>query len=126
MNANDHAIFVRSEYRRKSVSDAAVYARNPYAARTITVDTNMDEASAKALAQAYLTENKQPRTFELVLDGADCLPDFVGGPPAVIPISSRLHTGTGAAGTMERERVCKVYSMTSDYSNNTTTVQVRG
>ena len=112
----NRAAFVQQDYRYVTKSDPAVLARNN-AARTIEVATQLDQASADALATKYLAENKKPRVFEVVLEGVTFLDSLIGGPPSFIVNFPRLSTDG---------RTLKVIGFTTDFDANTTTVQVRG
>lgn len=110
------AAFVKEEYRTIAPSSPTVLARNP-AARVIEVQTNLDEASATALANKYLAENVQPRVFDVTLEGVIHIDAFIGGPPRYIPNFPRLATDG---------RTMKVINSSVDYDNGRTTVRVRG
>lgn len=112
----DHAAFVRQQYRYVTVLDAEVKS-NTRSAIEITVNTQMDQASATALAQAMLAENKAPRAFEIQLHGTGVIDSFAGSPPMTIPYSDTLFTDG---------RVCKTFSIVEDFQVGTTTIQVRG
>lgn len=112
----DHAAFVRQEYRYVTVLDAEVKSINT-SALEISVNTQMDQASATALATAMLAENKAPRAFEIALHGTGVIDSFVGSPPMTLPYSATLHTDG---------RTCKTFSIVEDFQVNTTTIQVRG
>lgn len=110
------AAFVKQEYRYATRSDTSVKSRND-AARDVTVDTNLDETAANALASKYLAENSKPRVFEVRLQGVIPLEAFVGGPPRYIPSFPRLATDG---------RAMKVISASIDYDAGITVVKVRG
>lgn len=112
----NRAAFVQQEYRYAIKPNFDVLARNP-AARTVTVDTNLDEASANALATKYLAENANPRVFEIVLQGVTYLDTFVGTVPTFVLNAPKYQTDS---------RVLKVIGFSTDFEANTTTLQVRG
>ena len=112
----NRAAFVQQEYRYATASDPSILARNP-AARTVEVTTYLDEASASSLASKYLAENKNPRVFEIVLEGVTFLDSFIGQCPSFIPNLPKFDTDG---------RTMKVISYASDFDANITTVQVRG
>lgn len=110
-----HAVFVRQEYRYSSAEQPDVYSRNPEAAREVSVNTNLDQASAQALAARMLPENVRPRAFQIGLEGAGIM-SLAGGPPSLV-----LNSALGGDGVAR-----KVFSITTDWDKNVTTVQVRG
>jgi hypothetical protein len=112
----NRAAFVQQEYRYATKTNPAVLARNP-AARTVEIDTNLDEATASSLSTKYLNENGSPRVFEIVVEGVLYLDAFVGGVPAYQLNLPKFSTDG---------RTYKVISFTTDYDINTTTLQVRG
>jgi hypothetical protein len=112
----NRAAFVKQEYRYATKLAPTVLARNP-AARVVEVETNLDEASATALANKYLAENVEPRVFDVTLEGVIHIDAFVGGPPRYIPDFPRLATDG---------RAMKVISASVDYDAGRTTVRIRG
>lgn len=115
-DSTDRAAFVKQEYRRTIATDQAVKDRNPKA-RTITLDSNLDEASAVALAAKVLDANQNPRLFEFEIEGVMPLDSFIGGCPSFIPDFPELATDG---------RTMKVVSASTDYETGATTVWVRG
>lgn len=112
----NRAAFVQQEYRFATKSNSTVKARND-AARTVEVATNLDAASAEALAAKYLAENASPRAFEIVLEGVTYLDSFVGTVPTFLLNLPKYKTDN---------RTYKVIGFTTDFDANTTTLQVRG
>lgn len=112
----DHAIFVREAYRYEEVSEPAIKARNK-GAQKLTIETQLGQSAAAALARKYLAENQQPRTFEVEFEGTADFADFIGAPPAYIVNSERLVTDG---------RTSRTFSQTVDYTKGITVVQVRG
>lgn len=112
----NRAAFVQQEYRYTPKDDPLVLARNP-AARTVEVSTNLDEATANALAAKYLAENASPRVFEIVIQGVTFLDSFVGTVPSFTLNAPKYQTDS---------RVLKVVGFTTDFEANTTTLQVLG
>ena len=110
------AALVRQEYRYAVQTAPAVKARND-AAREVEVDTQLDLASASALASKYLAENASPRVFEVRLEGVIHIDAFVGGPPRFIPNFPREATDG---------RIMKVIGATVDYGRGETVVRLRG
>lgn len=113
---SNRAAFVQQPYRYEVAQDATVKARNPLA-RTLEINTNLDEPRATALAALYLSENKSPRVFEVVLEGVMSLSSLSDGVPRFILDDPRFATDG---------RTLKLVSFTTDYEANTTTLQVRG
>jgi hypothetical protein len=111
------AAFVTNEYRYVIQTSPAVKARNAVGARPVSVDTNLDQATATALAAKYMAENIQPRVFEVTLSGVINLDAFIGGPPRYIPNFPKLATDG---------RIMKVMGATVDYGAGTTVVRLRG
>ena len=114
--STDRAAFVKQEYRRTTATDQAVKDRNPKA-RTITLDSNLDEASAVTLAAKVLAANKAPRIFDFEIEGVMPLDSFIGGCPSFIPDFPEFSTDG---------RTMKVVSASTDYEAGTTLLRVRG
>lgn len=112
----NRAAFVQQDSRYAVKSDATVLARNP-SARMVEVSTYLDEASATALAAAYLADNVSPRAFELELEGVTYLDALVAGVPAFVLNLPSFQTDG---------RTYKAGSFTTDFEKGTTTFQVRG
>ncbi len=112
----NRAAFVQQEYRYDPQLNAAVSARNA-AARTVSIDTQLDQASAANLATKMLAENNAPRIFEVVLEGVTFLDSFIGQCPAFVLNFLKYKTDG---------RTMKVMGFTTDFETNTTTIQVRG
>lgn len=112
----NRAAFVKQEYRYANEVDGTVLARNPSAVE-VTVDTNLDETAATALAAKYLAENNEPRVFEVTIQGVFSVDDFIGGPPQYIADFARLHTDG---------RTMKVTGCSVDHTANRTTFRIRG
>jgi hypothetical protein len=111
----NRAAFVQLPYRHVDATDNFVKAR-AVTARSIEINTNLDEVRAQALADAFLAENNSPRVFEIVLEGTDHV-DLADGVPRFIADLPKYKTDN---------RVLKLVSFTEDYEANTTTLQVRG
>ncbi|MBD8699273.1 hypothetical protein IFT54_05515 [Sphingomonas sp. CFBP 13714] len=112
----NRATHVQNEYRYVTKTNPAVKARNS-GAREVTLFTQLNGATADALATQYLADNAAPLAFEIVLEGIVFLDSFVGGPPSFIPNFPKFATDG---------RAMKVVSYASDIDANTTTIQVRG
>ncbi len=113
---NDHAAFVRQEYRRATALSTAVKSRNA-TAREVTLDTNLDQANAQRIANNILAENVKPRAFEIELEGTLGSNAIQGGPPLVTINSQKRGISLYSA---------KTFSIVEDFEKNTTTIQVRG
>lgn len=113
----NRATFVQEEFRFTVAENATVLARNTTNPRVVEITTNLDEASASALANKYASENATPRAFEIVLEGVTFLSSFVGGVPA-FTLNFPKDATDG--------RTFKVIGFSTDYDANTTTLQVRG
>ena len=112
----NRAAFVKQAYRYATGTEPLVKARND-AARVIEVNTNLDEATATALASKYLAENDEPLVYEIEFEGVLDLSDFIGGPPRYIPDFPKLDTDG---------RAMKVFYAAANEQSNTTIVRVRG
>lgn len=112
----NRAAFVQQEYRYEPAFDPNVKARNA-SARTVEINTNLNESDATALAAKILADNNTPRVFEVVLEGVVFLDSFIGGVPTFIANLPKFSTDGNAR---------KVMSFTTDFEANTTTIQVRG
>jgi hypothetical protein len=113
---NEHAAFVRQEYRRATALSTAVKSRNS-TAREVTLDTNLDQANAQRIANNILADNVKPRAFEIEVEGTFGANAILAGPP-LVTITSRKRGITGYS--------AKAFSMVEDFEKNTTTFQVRG
>ncbi|NML04266.1 hypothetical protein [Sphingomonas sp. G-3-2-10] len=113
----NRAAFVTNEYRYATPTPAyAVKARNP-SSRDITIETQIDAASAAAIASKYLAENSLPRAFEFEIADILTPDDFVGGPPSFI---------LEGLGALSDGRTLKIVSASVNETAGTTLVQVRG
>ncbi|WP_454884000.1 hypothetical protein [Sphingomonas oryzagri] len=112
---NDRAAFVKNEYRYVTGYDANVKARNP-AARSVSIDTQLDRASAVKIAQAYLDDNGQPRAFEIEVKGIIPLSELAGSIPTYILESLPDHVD---------DRKFKLFKLTVNYDTEISTIQVR-
>jgi hypothetical protein len=83
----------------------------------VQVDTQLDQASAAALAANYLAGNVNPRAFEVKLEGVTFLDSYIGACPTFIPNFPKFNTDG---------RTMKVVGFTTDFEANSTTIQVRG
>jgi len=110
----NRASFVQQAYRYVTAVDNSIIARNP-TAREVEINTNLNQASAQALANAYLADNKQPRAYEVQIEGVIFLDTLADGVPRFI-LESPKSDG----------RTLKLVGFTTDYETNTTTLQVRG
>jgi hypothetical protein len=116
LSDTNRASFVQQEYRYATAKDDSVLGRNP-SARTIEINTNLDQTRAQALADAYLAENQRPRVFEFLIEGLMFLDTLADGVPRFIADAPSLATDG---------RPRKLVSFTNDFETNTTTLQVRG
>lgn len=112
----DHAIFVRTEFRYATATDSAVKAKNPMATET-SINTNLSESDAEALADNYLAANDNPRYFEIEVEGIFVLSNFVGGPPSFILDFPKFQTDG---------RTMTVVSVSADFNTGYSTIGVRG
>lgn len=113
---NDHAAFVRQEFRHTTSVDTTVRSRNA-TAREVTIDTNLDEANAKRIANNVLVDNVKPRAFEIEIEGTLSPNALLAGPPAFTINSNKRAISAYQA---------KAFSIVEDFDKNTTTIQVRG
>jgi hypothetical protein len=116
LSDTNRASFVQQEYRYATAKGDSVLGRNP-SARTVEINTNLDQTRAQSLADAYLAENKRPRVFEVVIEGVIDLDTLADGVPRFIADLPSLATDG---------RTLKLMNFTTDYEANTTTLQVRG
>ena len=113
----NRATFVRKEYRDYIAQDLTVLNDFP-AARSITLQTNLNGTDALALANKILADGKKPKlVFEVTFEGTMELDSLVGKNPMAIATFPRL---------VVDQRLCRVVAVDTDYDANTTTVQVRG
>lgn len=113
---NDHAAFVRQEYRYANAISTTVKSRNA-TAREVTINTTLDQANAQRIANNILADNVKPRAFEIEIEGTLGPNAILGGPPAVTINSQKRGISLYAA---------KAFSIVDDYEKNTSTIQVRG
>ncbi|KKI22404.1 hypothetical protein [Sphingomonas sp. Ag1] len=79
----DRGSFVKEEYRYEVAKDDAVTAVQPNA-RKITLQTNLDLAAAKVLADEILAEHKSvAQAYRVTLQGVDnvTMADLIDSPP---------------------------------------------
>lgn len=110
--------FVRREYRDFEAIDPLVNARNNDSARTITIVTSLNAADAQALADKTLAANKvQALAFEITFVGTMSEDRLAGQCPTARVTLPKFKV---------KNRLMRVYDVTTDYDKNTTTVRVRG
>lgn len=108
--------FVLNEFRYTTSENGVVQTRYPKA-RTVKLDTQLDEGSAQALASKVLAANEDPVVYELQIQGI-LLPDhFKNGIPTYIPEFAKFKTDG---------REMKVVSFSCDLEAGITNVRIRG
>ncbi|MGZ0071725.1 hypothetical protein ACT9ST_08465 [Sphingobium limneticum] len=108
--------FVTQEYRTTIATNEAIKLRYPKA-RSVEINTQLNEAAAIALAAKVLSANEQPEVFELEVEGI-ILPDaYKGGVPTYVPEFDKF-------GTDGREM--KLVMFSSNLETGITTIRIRG
>lgn len=107
---------VTKEYRYATQTDSTVKDRFPKA-RTVTLDSQLNEAFANIVATATLAANDGPRVFEAEVEGVIHLDMFVDGPPSFILNAPAFDTDG---------RVMTLVSCQTDYETMRTVVRLRG
>jgi len=116
MTTQNRSAFVLQDFRYTTAENAVVQTRYPKA-RTVTIDTQLDEANAQALAAKVLAANTDPVVYELQVQGL-MLPDaFKGGVPTYKPDFPKFRTDG---------REMKVVSFSCDLETGISTIRVRG
>lgn len=111
------ATFVKREHRFIKAEDSTVKARFPNA-RKITLQTQLGEADASALASAYLAETKDhAQAYTVEIDGIWTTSDLVGDVKRFQCYFDRM----GLEG-----RTLKLVSVKCRYQSGTTVIVVRG
>ncbi len=108
---------MRKEYRDFIAQDLTILNTFP-AARSITLETNLNGADAQALADKMLADAREPAlVFEVEFEGTMELASLIGKNPMAIANFPRLAVVN---------RTCRIVAVTTDYERNTSTVTVRG
>ncbi len=112
---SSHALFVRNEYRYADAIDNTVKAKNP-SAREVSINTQLNAVDATAIANKHLADVKNPRVWEIEIQGVLDLSSFIGGPPSFIPNFPKYAKTTGEV---------KITAASVDYNAGTTIMEVR-
>ena len=116
MTTESRSAFVLNEFRYTTAQNAVVKTRYPKA-RTVTVDTQLDETRAIALAAKVLAANEDPVVYELQIQALLSIDDFKTGMPSFIPEFEKFKTDG---------REMKVVSFNCDYEEGITSIRIRG
>lgn len=112
----NRAAFVLLDYRTTISTNESIKSRYPKA-RTVEVNTQLDEVHAQQLAAKILAANEQPVAFEQEVEGI-ILPDALkGGIPTYIPYYDKFHTDG---------RQMKLVGFSCNLETGVTTLRVRG
>ncbi|WBY16632.1 hypothetical protein PF049_00210 [Erythrobacteraceae bacterium WH01K] len=112
----ERAAFIKREYRYATEKNAALRGQHSNA-QSITVDANVDEATASALASLIQSRSENGKMYEVEIQGLLTLDDFQGGMLKYIPQLADLNTDG---------RTCLLESFECDLETGVTTVRVFG
>jgi hypothetical protein len=116
MALSTRALFLKASYRYKEAVNTTTQGLYPDA-RVIELETNLSEADAQALADAYLAGfSPFVRVFEIEVDGVLPIADFITAPPTYT-INLPVYSVAGLSG--------KAIAYAVDHSAQTTLITVR-